>query len=104
MRHGERRPFRQRYRERPGRIGLVLAPIRRGLLERVGAPGDAHLFRNGAGTQLGQAGGRQQPEEELMTEANADAPFGQAEHWATHEDLPAMLQLGVVQPPGPPPS
>ena len=39
-----------------------------------------------------------------MTEANADAPFGQAEHWATHEDLPAMLQLGVVQPPGPPPS
>ncbi|MDF2744090.1 MAG: hypothetical protein K0S88_5467 [Actinomycetia bacterium] len=39
-----------------------------------------------------------------MTEANADAPFGQAEHWATREDLPAMLQLGVVQPPGPPPS
>jgi predicted ester cyclase len=27
-----------------------------------------------------------------------------AEHWATREDLPAMLQLGVVQPPGPPPS
>ena len=25
-----------------------------------------------------------------------------AEHWATREDLPAMLQLGVVQPPGPP--
>ena len=24
-----------------------------------------------------------------------------AEHWATREDLPAMLQLGVVQPPGP---
>jgi predicted ester cyclase len=23
-----------------------------------------------------------------------------AEHWATREDLPAMLQLGVVQPPG----
>jgi hypothetical protein len=39
-----------------------------------------------------------------MTEANAVAPFGQAEHWATREDLPAMLQLGVVQPPGPPPS
>ena len=23
-----------------------------------------------------------------------------AEHWATREDLPAMLQLGVIQPPG----
>jgi hypothetical protein len=31
---------------------------------------------------------------------HAVAPFGQAEHWATREDLPAMLQLGVVQPPG----
>ena len=27
-----------------------------------------------------------------------------AEHWATREDLVAMLQLGVVQPPGRPPS
>jgi len=27
-----------------------------------------------------------------------------AEHWATREDLAAMLQLGVVQPPGPPTS
>jgi predicted ester cyclase len=27
-----------------------------------------------------------------------------AEHWATREDLPAMLQLGVVQPPGRPPA
>jgi hypothetical protein len=27
-----------------------------------------------------------------------------AEHWAIREDLPAMLQLGVVQPPGRPPS
>ncbi len=25
-----------------------------------------------------------------------------AEHWATRDDLTAMLQLGVVQPPGPP--
>jgi predicted ester cyclase len=25
-----------------------------------------------------------------------------AEHWATREDLPAMVQLGVIQPPGPP--
>ena len=25
------------------------------------------------------------------------------EHWATRDDLSAMLQLGVVQPPGPPP-
>jgi hypothetical protein len=22
------------------------------------------------------------------------------EHWATREDLPAMIQLGVIQPPG----
>ena len=27
-----------------------------------------------------------------------------AEHWATREDLVAMLQLGVVQPPRRPPS
>ncbi len=27
-----------------------------------------------------------------------------AEHWATREDLPAMIQLGVIQPPGPPPA
>jgi predicted ester cyclase len=27
-----------------------------------------------------------------------------AEHWATREDLPTMLQLGVIQPPGAPPS
>ena len=25
-----------------------------------------------------------------------------AEHWATREDLPAMIQLGVISPPGPP--
>jgi len=27
-----------------------------------------------------------------------------AEHWATREDLPTMLQLGVIQPPGGPPT
>jgi predicted ester cyclase len=27
-----------------------------------------------------------------------------AEHWTTREDLPTMLQLGVIQPPGGPPS
>ena len=27
-----------------------------------------------------------------------------AEHWVTREDLPAMLQLGLLQPPGRPPS
>jgi predicted ester cyclase len=26
------------------------------------------------------------------------------EHWATREPLPAMLQLGILQPPGRPPS
>lgn len=25
-----------------------------------------------------------------------------AEHWATRDDLPTMLQLGVIQPPRPP--
>jgi predicted ester cyclase len=25
-----------------------------------------------------------------------------AEHWATRDDLPAMIQLGVIAPPGPP--
>jgi hypothetical protein len=45
--------------------------------------------------------------DELMAEEyleHAVAPFGQAEHRATREDLPAMLQLGVGQPPGRPPS
>ena len=27
-----------------------------------------------------------------------------AEHWATREDLPTMLQLGIIQPPGGPPT
>jgi steroid delta-isomerase-like uncharacterized protein len=27
-----------------------------------------------------------------------------AEHWATRDDLSAMFQLGVLEPPGPPPS
>ena len=27
-----------------------------------------------------------------------------AEHWATREDLPAMIQLGVIRPPGPAPA
>ena len=27
-----------------------------------------------------------------------------AEHWATRDDLPAMLQLGVIAPPGAPPA
>ena len=27
-----------------------------------------------------------------------------AEHWATREDLPTMLQLGIIRPPGGPPS
>ena len=26
-----------------------------------------------------------------------------AEHWATRDDLSAMLQLGIIRPPGPPP-
>ena len=26
------------------------------------------------------------------------------EHWATREDLSAMLQLGIIEPPGRPPS
>jgi len=26
------------------------------------------------------------------------------EHWATREDLPTMLQLGIIQSPGGPPS
>jgi ketosteroid isomerase-like protein len=37
--------------------------------------------------------------DELMAE-----DYRLAEHWATREDLVAMLQLGVVQPPGPQPS
>ena len=27
-----------------------------------------------------------------------------AEHWATREDLPVLMQLGILQPPGRPPS
>jgi len=78
------------------------------------------FVRNGAGTEIGHAGvtttrGGTMSEankelvrrhfEEIWNRKNlAVADELLAEHWATREDLVAMLQLGVVQPPGRPPS
>jgi hypothetical protein len=78
------------------------------------------FVRNGAGTEIGHAGvtttrGGTMSEankelvrrhfEEIWNRKNlAVTDELLAEHWATREDLVAMLQLGVVQPPGRPPS
>jgi hypothetical protein len=77
------------------------------------------FVRNGAGTEIGHAGvtttrGGTMSEankelvrrhfEEIWNRKNLAADELLAEHWATREDLVAMLQLGVVQPPGRPPS
>jgi hypothetical protein len=43
--------------------------------------------------------------EEIWNQKSLDAADElMAEHWATREDLVAMLQLGLVQPPGRPPA
>jgi len=59
------------------------------------------------GTQLGVAPGAPPPSGKSFTAHQShwfrvrDGKL--AEHWATRDDLTAMLQLGVVRPPGPPP-
>jgi hypothetical protein len=55
MGNGGRRPFRHRYRERLGRIGLLHIPIRREVLDREPL-NQWPLARNGAGTQVGHTG------------------------------------------------
>lgn len=60
------------------------------------------------GTQLGAAPGAPPPSGKRFTARQShwyrirDGKL--AEHWATRDDLTAMLQLGVVSPPGPPPA
>lgn len=77
-------------------------------LEAVVAEGDIVVARViSRGTNLGQLDGGP-PATGKAFAANQSHWFRVAdgklcEHWATRDDLSAMLQLGVVQPPGPPP-
>ena len=104
LRDGGRRPFRQRYRQRHGRIGVVQAPIRREVLDQ----GELHRVTLRSVTVPGRGSATlaadPEPEEETMSEANKELVRRHVEEIWNRQDLVAMLQLGVVQPPGPPPS
>jgi len=78
-------------------------------IEAIIAEGDAVAVRTlSQGTNLGPLNGVLPPTgKRFMARQShwyrvADGKL--AEHWATREDLPAMLQLGVLRPPGPPPA
>jgi predicted ester cyclase len=77
-------------------------------IEAIVAEGDTVVVRVlSEGTNLGPLGGVIPPTGRRFSARQthwyrvADGKI--AEHWATREDLPAMLQLGVIRPPGPPP-
>jgi predicted ester cyclase len=76
-------------------------------IEAIIADGDTVAVRVGAtGTNLGPLGGMAPPTGKSFLAGQTHwfriANGKLAEHWATRDDLTAMLQLGVVQPPGPP--
>jgi predicted ester cyclase len=91
--------------------GWLLAqfPDLRMTVEAVIAEGDTVAVRIlSEGTNLGALNGMLPPTGKRFSARQSHwfrvADGKLAEHWATREDLPAMLQLGVVRPPGPPPS
>jgi len=61
-----------------------------------------------AGTNRGRLGGFAPPTNRRFVADQSHwyrvADGKLCEHWATRDDLSTMLQLGVIQPPGPPPS
>ena len=78
-------------------------------IEAIIAEGDTVAVRVlSEGTNLGPLNGILPPTGKRFTARQSHwfrvADGKLAEHWTTREDLPAMLQLGVVQPPGPPTS
>ena len=88
---------------------LAQFPDLRMTVEAIVAEGDTVAVRIlSEGTNLGPLNGVAPPTGKRFVARQSHwfrvADGKLAEHWATREDLPAMLQLGVVQPPGPPPS
>jgi predicted ester cyclase len=78
-------------------------------IEAIVAEGDTVAVRVFAeGTNLGPLNGRVPPTGKRFAARQSHwfrvADGRLAEHWATREDLVAMLQLGIVQPPGERPS
>jgi predicted ester cyclase len=88
---------------------LAQFPDLRMTIEAIVAEGDTVAVRIlSEGTNLGALNGILPPTGKRFVARQSHwfrvADGKLAEHWATREDLPAMLQLGVVQPPGPPAS
>jgi predicted ester cyclase len=78
-------------------------------IEAMVAEGDTVAVRVlSGGTNLGPLNGMMPPTGKRFAARQSHwfrvADGKLAEHWATREDLVAMLQLGLVQPPGRPPS
>jgi predicted ester cyclase len=78
-------------------------------VESLVADGDMVAVRvRSAGTNSGKLGGFAPPTNKRFVAEQSHwyriANGRLCEHWATRDDLSAMLQLGVIQPPGPPPS
>jgi len=78
-------------------------------IEALVGEGDTVAVRvRSEGTNLGLVGGVAPPTGERFSAGQTHwfrVQGGKlAEHWATRDDLTAMLQLGDLQPPGPPPA
>ena len=78
-------------------------------IEALVADGDMVAARvRSAGTNRGRLGGFAPPTNRRFAADQSHwyrvADGKLCEHWATRDDLSTMLQLGVIQPPGPPPS
>ena len=78
-------------------------------IESLVADGDMVAVRvRSAGTNRGKLGGFAPPTNRRFVADQSHwyrvAGGRLCEHWATRDDLSTMLQLGVIQPPGPPPS
>jgi predicted ester cyclase len=77
-------------------------------IESLIADGDIVAVRvRAAGTNRGKLGGFAPPTNKRFVAEQSHwyrVDNGRlCEHWATRDDLSTMLQLGVIQPPGPPP-
>jgi predicted ester cyclase len=88
---------------------LAQFPDMRMTIEAMVAEGDTVAVRVlSEGTNLGPLNGVVPPTGKRFSARQSHwyrvADGKLAEHWATREDLPTMLQLGVIQPPGGPPS
>jgi predicted ester cyclase len=78
-------------------------------IEALVADGDMVAARvRSAGTNRGRLGGFAPPTNRRFVADQSHwyrvADGKLCEHWATRDDLSTMLQLGVIHPPGPPPS